>query len=113
MEQLLPLVLIFVVFWFLLIRPQQKKAKAHREMIGNLRRGDRIVTNGGLIGTISRVPNERELIVEVADNTKVRVMRGMIAETLAGDEPAGDGREREADGDSAKGDEKKIADKSE
>ena len=88
MEQLLPLVLIFVVFYFLLIRPQQKKAKVHREMLGNLRRGDRIVTNGGLMGTITRVPNETELIVEVADGVKVRVLRGMIAESLSKSEPA-------------------------
>ncbi|NBP73264.1 MAG: preprotein translocase subunit YajC [Alphaproteobacteria bacterium] len=88
MEQLLPLVLIFVVFYFLLIRPQQKKAKVHREMLGNLRRGDRIVTNGGLIGTITRVPNETELIVEVADGVKVRVLRGMIAESLSKTDPA-------------------------
>ena len=97
MEQLLPLVLIFVVFWFLLIRPQQKKAKAHREMIGNLRRGDRIVTNGGLIGTITRVPNERELIVQIAEDTKVRIMRGMIAESLSGDEQDGKGARRPPD----------------
>ncbi|MEE2997733.1 MAG: preprotein translocase subunit YajC [Pseudomonadota bacterium] len=88
MEQLLPLVLIFVVFYFLLIRPQQKKAKLHREMLGNIRRGDRIVTNGGLIGTITRVPNETELIVEVAEGVKVRVLRGMIAESLSKTEPA-------------------------
>jgi preprotein translocase subunit YajC len=87
-EGLLPLVLIFVVFYFLLIRPQQKKAKEHREMLGNLRRGDKIVTNGGLIGTISRVPNENELILEIADNVKVRVMRGMIAESLSKTDPA-------------------------
>lgn len=87
-EGLLPLVLIFVVFYFLLIRPQQKKAKQHREMLGNLRRGDKIVTNGGLIGTISRVPNENELILEIADNVKVRVMRGMIAESLSKTDPA-------------------------
>ena len=88
MEQLLPLVLIFVVFYFLLIRPQQKKAKVHREMLGNLRRGDRIVTNGGLIGSITRVPNETELIVEVADGVKVRVLRGMVAESLSKTDPA-------------------------
>ena len=88
MEQLLPLVLIFVVFYFLLIRPQQKKAKVHREMLGNVRRGDRIVTNGGLIGTITRVPNETELIIEVAEGVKVRVLRGMIAESLSKTEPA-------------------------
>ena len=88
LEQLLPLVLIFVVFYFLLIRPQQKKAKVHREMLSNLRRGDRIVTNGGLIGTITRVPNETELILEVADGVKVRVLRGMIAESMNKGEPA-------------------------
>ena len=82
-ESLLPLVLIFVVFYFLLIRPQQKKAKVHREMLGNLRRGDRIVTNGGLVGNVTRVPNDTELIVEIADGVKVRVMRGMIAESMA------------------------------
>ena len=83
MESLLPLVLIFVVFYFLLIRPQQKKAKVHREMLGNLRRGDRIVTNGGLVGNVTRVPNDTELIVEIADGVKVRIMRAMIAESIA------------------------------
>ena len=84
----LPLILIFVVFYFLLIRPQQKKAKQHRAMLAGLRRGDKIVTNGGLIGTISRVPNESELIVEIADDIKVHVMRGMVAEALSKSEPA-------------------------
>ena len=87
-EGLLPLVLIFVVFYFLLIRPQQKKAKQHRELLGNLRRGDKIVTNGGLIGTITRVPNDAELIVEIADGVKVRVMRGMISDSLSKIDPA-------------------------
>ena len=85
---LLPLVLIFVVFYFLLIRPQQKKAKDHREVLANLRRGDRVVTNGGLIGTITRVPNDNELIIEVAEGVKVRVMRGMIAESMSKSDPA-------------------------
>ena len=84
----LPIILIFVVFYFLLIRPQQKKAKDHRQMISDLRRGDRVVTNGGLIGTIVRVPNESELILEVAEDVKVRVMRGMIAESRAKGRPA-------------------------
>jgi preprotein translocase subunit YajC len=90
MESLLPLVLIFVVFYFLLIRPQQKKTKAHREMLGNLHRGDRVVTNGGLIGKITRVPNDSELILEIADGVKVRVLRGMIAEVSARTERARD-----------------------
>jgi preprotein translocase subunit YajC len=85
---LLPLVLIFVVFYFLLIRPQQKKAKQHRETLGNLRRGDKIVTNGGLVGTITRVPNETELVVEIADGVKVKVLRAMIAESLSKTDPA-------------------------
>ena len=82
-----PLILIFVVFYFLMIRPQQKKQKTHREMIGALRRGDRIVTNGGLIGAISRVANDNELIVEVASGVKVRVLRSMVAELLSKPQP--------------------------
>ena len=97
MESLLPLVLIFVVFYFLLIRPQQKKAKTHREMLGNLRRGDRIVTNGGLIGKIIRVPNEAELIIEIAEGVKVRVLRGMISEVSAKTERARDRKREQED----------------
>ncbi len=82
-----PLILIFVVFYFLMIRPQQKKQKSHREMIGALRRGDRIVTNGGLIGSINRVANDSELIVEVASGVKVRVLRSMVAELLSKPQP--------------------------
>lgn len=83
-----PLILIFVVFYFLLIRPQQKKAKQHRDMVAALRRGDRIVTAGGLLGTISRVVSDSELLVEVAEGVKVRVVRGTIAEVLTKPEPA-------------------------
>lgn len=79
----LPLILIFVVFYFLLWRPQQKKAKDHRELLTSLKRGDRIVTTGGLIGTITRVIGEAELALEIADGVKVRVMRGMVADRLA------------------------------
>ena len=91
---LLPLVLIFVVFYFLLIRPQQKKAKAHREMLNVLRRGDRIVTSGGLIGKITRV-TENELTVEIADDVRVRVARGMISDVLAKTEPDDEEEENE------------------
>ena len=77
-----------MVFYFLLIRPQQKKAKEHREVLANLRRGDRIVTNGGLLGTITRGPNDTELMVEIADGVKVRVLRGMVAESLSKSDPA-------------------------
>ena len=85
----LPLVLIFVVFYFLLIRPQQKKSKDHREMLGRVRRGDRVVTNGGIIGTVSKVNNETELTVEIAEGVKVLVARGMIAEVLTKNQPTG------------------------
>lgn len=86
--QLLPLVLIFVVFYFLLIRPQQKKMKTHQQMLEALRRGDRVVTSGGIIGTITRIDSEREVTLEIAQNVRVKVMRGMISEVMAKPEPA-------------------------
>lgn len=85
---LLPLVLIFVVFYFLLIRPQQKKVKEHREMLSKLRRGDKIVTNGGIVGQIMKVVNENELDLEIADGVRVRVMRGMVSSVYARTEAA-------------------------
>lgn len=89
---LLPLVLIFVVFYFLLIRPQQKKMKVHREMIGALKRGDRVLTSGGIIGTVVKEEGETELLVEIAKDVRVRVARGMISDLLnkpqAGGKPA-------------------------
>lgn len=85
---LLPLVLIFVVFYFLLIRPQQKKVKAHKEMLSNIRRGDRVVTNGGIIGTVTRVNDDSELTLEIAEGVRVRSLRSMVADVLAKTEPA-------------------------
>ena len=92
---ILPLILIFVVFYFLLIRPQQKKMKDHKTMIEGVRRGDRVVTTGGIIGTVNKVTNERELSLEIAEGVRVRVARSMIAEILAKTEPA-DGKKAEA-----------------
>jgi preprotein translocase subunit YajC len=86
-EALLPLVLIFAVFYFLLIRPQQKKMKQHKEMLGAMRRGDRVVTGGGIIGTITKVLNDNEVTVEIADGVKVRVQRSLISAVLAKTEP--------------------------
>jgi preprotein translocase subunit YajC len=91
MIQLLPIVLMFVIFYFLLFRPQQQKMKAHREMLNNVRRGDTVVTNGGIIGKITKVVDDRELEVEIAPDTKVRVARGMIAEVRSKTEPVKDG----------------------
>ena len=83
MEQMgafLPLILIFGVFYLLLIRPQQKKVKLHREMINNLKRGDKIITSGGIVGTISKVNNNKELLVQISENTEIKLAPGMVSE---------------------------------
>ena len=82
---IMPLVLIFAVFYFLLIRPQQKKAKAHREMLGAITRGDKIITGGGIMGKVTKVVNDNELAVEIAEGIKVKVQRGMVAGVIAKD----------------------------
>ena len=74
-----PLILIFAVFYFLLIRPQQKKAKVHRQMLGAINRGDKVVTGGGIIGKVTKVISDQELAVEIAEGVKVRVQRNMVA----------------------------------
>jgi preprotein translocase subunit YajC len=82
---LAPLVLIFVVFYFILIRPQQRKAKEHREMLGQLKRGDRVVTGGGVLATVVRVtPESDEVVVEISKNPQVRVTvaKGTLASVL-------------------------------
>jgi preprotein translocase subunit YajC len=89
----LPIILIFVVFYFLLIRPQQKKMKQHKEMLAAIRRGDRIVTGGGIVGTVSKVIDDNEIQVEIAENVRVRVHRGLISTVLAKSQPAGDIKE--------------------
>src|ERR1700756_2129825 len=86
--QFLPLVLIFVVFYFLLIRPQQRKAKDQKTMLDALRRGDRVVTGGGIIGTVARVDNPEEVVVDIAENVRVRVVRSTITTVLAKPDPA-------------------------
>ncbi|HMA15944.1 MAG: preprotein translocase subunit YajC [Bacteroidota bacterium] len=89
----LPIILIFVVFYFLLIRPQQKKVKAHREMVSALRRGDKVVTAGGLIGTVTKIISDTEAQVELAEGVRVRVVRHTISDVLSRTEaaPRGDG----------------------
>ena len=76
----LPLILIFGVFYVLLIRPQQKKVKQHSEMLKNLRRGDKIITSGGIIGTINKVADNRELNVEISENVEIKIAPGMVAD---------------------------------
>lgn len=103
-----PLILIFVVFYFLLIRPQQKKMKEHKSMIDALRRGDRVVTAGGLIGTVTKVTGDDELQIEIAEGVRVRAVRQTIGTVLAKSEPAKTGRsgEEKGKGDASAGDEK-------
>ena len=86
--QFLPLVLIFVVFYFLLIRPQQKKQKDQRAMLGALRRGDRVVTGGGILGTVSKVVSPEEIEVDIASGVRVRIVRSTITSVLAKPDPA-------------------------
>jgi preprotein translocase subunit YajC len=83
----IPLVLIFVVFYFLLIRPQQKRAKQHQGMLQNIRRGDKVVTGGGIIGTVSKVVSNDELAVEIAEGIKIRVQRSLVSGVLTKPEP--------------------------
>ncbi|ALG91922.1 preprotein translocase subunit YajC [Rhodovulum sp. NI22] len=80
--------LIFAIMYFLLIRPQQKKVKEHRAMVEGLRRGDQIVTQGGLIGKVLKVKENDEVEVELGEGVKVRVVRSTIATVLSKTEPA-------------------------
>lgn len=83
----LPLALIFVVFYFLILRPQQKKAKQHQQMLSALRRGDKIIIGGGIIGTISKLTSDQEVQVEIAEDVRIRVMRSTITEVLSKTDP--------------------------
>ena len=80
--QFIPLILIFVIFYFFLIRPQQKKVKEHKAMVENLKKGDKVVTSGGITGTISRVIDNDKVEVEIADNVTVEVVRGTGIQSL-------------------------------
>ena len=73
--QFIPLILIFVIFYFFLIRPQQKKVKDHKAMVAALKRGDRVVTSGGIVGTVERVIDDEKVEVQISDNVKVEVIR--------------------------------------
>ena len=84
--QFIPLILIFVIFYFFLIRPQQKKVKQHLEMLSNLRRGDKIITPGGIIGTVNKVADNRELQVQVSENVEIKIAPGMVADLYTSSE---------------------------
>src|SRR6202158_2224189 len=83
----LPFILIFVIMYFLILRPQQKRAKQHQELIKNLRRGDTVITSGGLVGKVTKVVDDDQIEVEIADEVPVRQMRSMVADVRAKGEP--------------------------
>ena len=81
--QFIPLILIFVIFYFFLIRPQQKKVKEHKQMVENLKRGDRVVTSGGIVGTIERIIDNEKVEVLISENVKVEIVRSTGIQSLA------------------------------
>lgn len=87
---LMPFILIFVIMYFLILRPQQKRVKQHQEMVTALRRGDTVVTSGGLVGKITKIVDDHEVELQLADGLRVRQMRQMVAEVRAKGEPVRD-----------------------
>jgi len=85
---LLPFVMIFVIMYFLILRPQQRKAKEHTNLVKNIRRGDTVVTNGGLVGKVTKVVDDEQIEMEVSDGVRIRQMRQMIAGVRSKGEPA-------------------------
>ena len=86
--QFVPLILIFAIMYFLLIRPQQKKMKEHQAMVAALRRGDQVITQGGVVGKVVKVKDDGELELEIAEGVKVRVIQNTIAPVVSKTEPA-------------------------
>ena len=87
---LLPFALIFVIMYFLILRPQQKKVKDHADLVKNIRRGDTVVTSGGLVGKVTTVVDDDQIEIEIADNVRIRQVRGMISDVRAKGEPVKD-----------------------
>jgi preprotein translocase subunit YajC len=87
---LLPFALIFVIMYFLILRPQQKRVKQHQEMVKNVRRGDTVITNGGLVGKVTKVIDDDQLEIEIADDVRIRQMRQMVSDVRAKGEPVKD-----------------------
>ena len=85
---LLPFILIFVIMYFLILRPQQQRTKQHQQMVKNLRRGDTVISSGGLVGKVTKVVDDDQIEVEIADGVRVRQMRSMVSDVRAKGEPA-------------------------
>ena len=88
--QLLPFLLIFVIMYFLILRPQQKRQKQHQDMVKNVRRGDTLITTGGLVGKVTKVVDDDQVEIEIADGVRVRQMRSMVSDVRAKGEPVKD-----------------------
>jgi len=88
--QLLPFVAIFVIMYFLILRPQQKRVQQHQEMVKNLRRGDNVVTSGGTLGKVTKVVDDDQIEIEIADGVRVRQMKSMVSEVRTKGEPVKD-----------------------
>jgi preprotein translocase subunit YajC len=88
--QFMPLILIIVIMYFLILRPQQRKVKMHQEMIKALRRGDTVVTNGGLVGKVTKVVDDQHIEIEISDGVRVRHLRASVSEVRAKGEPVKD-----------------------
>lgn len=84
---LFPFILIIIIFYFLMLRPQQRRAKQHQDMIKNLRRGDTVISSGGLVGKVTKVVDDDQIEVEIADGVRVRQVRSMISDVRAKGEP--------------------------
>jgi preprotein translocase subunit YajC len=84
---ILPFILIFVIMYFLIIRPQRQQMKKREEMLKNIRRGDQVVTGGGILGRVTKVVDDREIEIEIADGIKVRAARGLLSEVRVKGEP--------------------------
>jgi preprotein translocase subunit YajC len=84
--QFIPLILIFIIFYFFLIRPQQKRVKDHKAMVESLKRGDEVITSGGIIGIVDRVMEDDRIEVTIAENTKVQIIRSTVTSLLKKEE---------------------------
>lgn len=92
LSSLAPILILIVIFWFLIFRPQQKRAKQHQAMLSAVRRGDTVVTTGGLVGKVTKVAENEDLEVEIAKSVKVKVVRTMISDVRSKSEPVNDNK---------------------
>ena len=87
-----PIILLIAIFWFLIFRPQQKRMKEHKAMLAAVKRGDTIVTSGGIVGKVTKVVENEDIEIEVAQGVKVKVVRGMVADVRSKSEPVNDNK---------------------